>query len=122
MDIVSEFFKHKLKNYNEYFKTKAKEHNLTSFINLADLKHYDVTLNSINTNQSVMNNAGPNFSSYDKKKHLRFYIHDKSSNENYSEEQKDTNAIIFCLIKGNVTEGEKGVDIKSIRDLKYNEF
>ena len=44
--IVSEFFKHKLKNFNQDFNNLASEAKVTSFIPLSDLQHYDVTLNS----------------------------------------------------------------------------
>ncbi len=84
------------------------------------MKHYDVTLNS-NT-QSVLNNAGPSFGSYDKKKSLRFYIQDKSLQGNFSEQQGDSTTICFCLIKGNLVESEKSIDIKVIRELKFSEF
>ena len=84
--IVSEFFKHKLKNFNPDFNNLATEAKLTSFIPLSDLQYYDITLNStIKGQNSVMNNAGISFGTYDKKKNLRFYVHDMQSNKGCSE-------------------------------------
>jgi hypothetical protein len=84
---------------------------IANFIPLAQLKHYDVTLNTKNKGEnSVISNAGTSFADYDKKKQLRFYIHNLEANKSVSEVDKETN-IHFCLMKGNMADREQSVDI-----------
>lgn len=118
-DIVSEFFKHHLRDYDDNFKSMAVTAKVTNFIPLAQLRHFDVTLNSLNKGEnSVINNAGMSFAAYDKKKHLRFYIHNLEANKVGSEVDNETH-ITFCLIKGNMVDREQSVDISH---MNFNDF
>ena len=59
---------------------------LANFVPLAQLRHFDVTLNSLNKGEnSVIINVGMSFAAYDKKKHLRFYVHNLEANKVGSE-------------------------------------
>jgi hypothetical protein len=79
-----------------------------------------VTLNSstLDKGNSVLNNAGTNFGCYDKKKHLRFYVHDLKVSTGASEEG-NSNTITFCLIRSNVPEKEHSLNINGMNYLEF---
>lgn len=92
---------------------------LANFVPLIQLRHFDVTLNSMNKGEnSVINNAGMSFAAYDKKKHLRFYVHDLEANKGGPEADNETH-ITFCLMKGNMVDREQSVDISH---MNFNNF
>lgn len=73
--ILSEFFKHELKNYSEDFDRLAMERKIQGYVSLDKLKNYDVTLNtSVRGDNSILN-CGADFGRYQRNKKLRFYIH-----------------------------------------------
>jgi hypothetical protein len=103
-----------LKRYDENFKVMALDAKIPSFVPLSELKNYNVTLNTMNYREYSVLNSGISFGTYDKKKLLRFYVHDMQA-INSTEEVDNQKNIVFCLLRGNLMEREQSLDISNMR-------